>query len=136
MVCAGVSVNGIVVLVPQLEKLGGVHRYYYLQDGASVQYAHITRDHLDSIFQRRWIGRGGPMNWPLRSPDLTTLDFWIWGYLRDLVYIIKPQTKEQLHEAIAQKIKLVPADMCKRACEGVKRRWELCIQAISGHFEK
>ncbi|KAA6372772.1 MAG: hypothetical protein EZS28_031699 [Streblomastix strix] len=97
MVWAGVSVNGIVgphfftqnvnaesyvnvideVLVPQLEQWGGVHRYYYYYDGASVHYAHITRDHLDSIFQKRWIGSGGPMNWPPRSPDLTPVDFWL-----------------------------------------------------------
>ncbi|GBL73687.1 hypothetical protein AVEN_230681-1 [Araneus ventricosus] len=34
----------------------------------------------------RWIGRGGPVLWPPRSPDLTSLDFFLWGHLKELVY--------------------------------------------------
>jgi hypothetical protein len=29
---------------------------------------------LDVKFPGRWIGRGGPIAWPPRSPDLTPLD--------------------------------------------------------------
>jgi hypothetical protein len=34
----------------------------------------------------RCMGRGGPVNWPARSPDLNLLDFWLWGHLKPLVY--------------------------------------------------
>jgi len=34
----------------------------------------------------RWIGRGGPIPWPPRSPDLNSLDFFFWGYLKETVY--------------------------------------------------
>jgi hypothetical protein len=30
----------------------------------------------------RWIGRGGPVNWPARSPDLNTR---VWGFLIPLI---------------------------------------------------
>ena len=28
----------------------------------------------------------GPIVWPLRSPDLTPLDFFAWGFIKDVVY--------------------------------------------------
>ncbi|PNF43619.1 hypothetical protein B7P43_G03107, partial [Cryptotermes secundus] len=33
-------------------------------------------------FGNREIGRGGPITWPPRSPDLTPLDFFLWGIFR------------------------------------------------------
>ncbi|KAJ4429330.1 hypothetical protein ANN_26334 [Periplaneta americana] len=34
----------------------------------------------------RWIGRGGPVAWPAQSPDLTPLDFFLWGCMKEKVY--------------------------------------------------
>ena len=36
--------------------------------------------------QAEWIGRGGPIPWPPKSPDLNPLDFCVWGYAKGLVY--------------------------------------------------
>jgi len=41
---------------------------------------------LDETFPGRWVGRGGPTAWPPRSPDLTPLDFFAWGFIKDIVY--------------------------------------------------
>ena len=41
----------------------------------------------------RWIGRGGTINWPPRSPDLTPLDFCLWGLMKSEVY-----RKKWIHE--------------------------------------
>ncbi|GFV67556.1 uncharacterized protein TNCV_4622361 [Trichonephila clavipes] len=30
--------------------------------------------------------RGSPMPWPLRSPDITPLDFFLKGYVKNIVY--------------------------------------------------
>ncbi|GFX48299.1 hypothetical protein TNCV_4612991 [Trichonephila clavipes] len=40
----------------------------------------------------RLISRFGPVNWPPRSCDLTPLDYFLWGYVKSLVYADKPQT--------------------------------------------
>jgi hypothetical protein len=40
---------------------------------------------LDQQFPRSWIGRG-PAEWPLRSPNLSPLDFYLWGHLKAMVY--------------------------------------------------
>ncbi|KZC14193.1 hypothetical protein WN55_06624, partial [Dufourea novaeangliae] len=37
----------------------------------------------------------GPMLWPARSPDLTPLDFFVWGTLKDKVYKEVPITNAQ-----------------------------------------
>ncbi|PNF36768.1 hypothetical protein B7P43_G11153, partial [Cryptotermes secundus] len=39
------------------------------QDGASPHFFHRVRNHLDRELAGRSISRGGPISWPLRSPD-------------------------------------------------------------------
>ncbi|XP_076666296.1 uncharacterized protein LOC143367911 [Andrena cerasifolii] len=78
---------------------------FYQQDGAGPHYATIARDYLNQTFQDRWIGRGGPVAWPPRSPDMTPLDFFFWGYLKDEVYRQPVDTLEdivvRIHAAVA-----------------------------------
>jgi hypothetical protein len=62
-------------------------RIWYQQDGAPPHYAVIVRRYLDEVFPNRWVGRRGQTEWPTRSPDLTPLDFYLWGYLKSKVYV-------------------------------------------------
>jgi len=39
----------------------------------TLTYARIVRMFLNQRFPNRWIGRGGPVLWPPRSPDLIFL---------------------------------------------------------------
>uniref|UniRef100_A0A914CBY8 Tc1-like transposase DDE domain-containing protein n=1 Tax=Acrobeloides nanus TaxID=290746 RepID=A0A914CBY8_9BILA len=60
-------------------------------DGAPAHYSEDVRNLLDEHFPDRWIGRGteqhpAPYAWPPRSPDLTHMDFFFWGYLKSQVY--------------------------------------------------
>ncbi|GFV38866.1 uncharacterized protein TNCV_2814821 [Trichonephila clavipes] len=48
-------------------------RMWFQQDRAPSHYARHVREHLDRTFPNRWIGRGGPVAWPPRSPDLSPL---------------------------------------------------------------
>jgi len=41
---------------------------------------------LDAAFPNRWTGRDGPTPWPPLSPDITLLDFFLWGYVKDKVF--------------------------------------------------
>jgi hypothetical protein len=34
-----------------------------------------------------WFGRGGKIAWPPRSPDLTPLDFSVWGYIKEKGFV-------------------------------------------------
>jgi len=48
-------------------------------------HSHVRR-FLDATFPNRWTGRDGPTPWPPRSPDITPLDFFLWGYVKDKVF--------------------------------------------------
>jgi hypothetical protein len=70
--------------VPQIEHLQP--HIILQQDGAPPHCGLQVRECLDRTYPRRWIGRDGPMPWPPRSPDITPLDFFLWGYVKSNVF--------------------------------------------------
>jgi hypothetical protein len=48
-----------------------------------------VREYLNKSFPNRWLNRGGPVAWPPRSPDLTHLNYYLWGHMKTLVYETK-----------------------------------------------
>ena len=59
---------------------------YFQKDGATYHTSGETIDRLREKFPGRVIFRNGDYNWPPRSCDLTPLDFFHWGYVKDKVY--------------------------------------------------
>ncbi|KZC03837.1 hypothetical protein WN55_01768 [Dufourea novaeangliae] len=53
------------------------HTMWYQHDGCPTHYSLIARWELDEKFLNRRSGRGGPISWPARSPDLTPLDYFL-----------------------------------------------------------
>lgn len=111
------------------------HRLYFQQDGVPSYYSLVVREWLDQKFPNRWIGRSGPIEWPARSPDLTPPDFFLWGYLKNIVYRDKSSTLDELRNRIEQACAELEPLMLKKACRKVADRLELCITAEGGHFE-
>ena len=64
--------------------------------GAPSHYTRHVMQHLNDTFPNRWIGRGSTINWPPRSPDLTPLDFCLWGLMKSEVYRKKVDTRDEL----------------------------------------
>ena len=56
----------------------------FMQDGAPPHFSCFVTDVLNERLPDAWIGRGGPIPWPPRSPDLSPLDFFLSGTLRTL----------------------------------------------------
>ncbi|GFT36583.1 putative DD41D transposase [Trichonephila clavipes] len=92
---------------------------WFQQDGTTCHTAHATIDLLTDTFGDRLISRFGPVNWPLRSCDLTPLDYFLWGYVKSLVYADKPQTLDHLEENIRRVI----ADIRPQILEKVIENW-------------
>ncbi|EFN89314.1 hypothetical protein EAI_05291, partial [Harpegnathos saltator] len=63
---------------------------WFQQNGVPPHYAIRSREFLNRSFPSRWIGRRGAIEWSARSPDLSPLDFFLWGYLKNKVYATKP----------------------------------------------
>ncbi|KAJ4449984.1 hypothetical protein ANN_01391 [Periplaneta americana] len=72
----------------------------FLHDGAPAHFSRTARRNLDRRFPDRLIGRGGPIAWPPRSPDLNPLDFYLWGHLKSLVYSSPVPDLESLRNRI------------------------------------
>ena len=56
-----------------------MQRLWFQHHGAPAHFALDVREYLKNVFRNRWIGRGGLVQWPPRYPDLTAMDFFIWG---------------------------------------------------------
>jgi hypothetical protein len=71
---------------------------------SSVTEPHLIKpdlmQHFNDTFPHRWIGRGSTNNWPRRYPDLTPLDFYLWGWLKSEVYRRKVDTQDELLDDI------------------------------------
>ncbi|GFU69337.1 uncharacterized protein TNCV_3210011 [Trichonephila clavipes] len=96
-----------------------VPELWFQQDGATCHTARATIDLLKDTFGDRLISRFGPVNWPPRSCDLTPLDYFLWGYVKSLVYADKPQTLDHLEDNIRRII----ADIRPQMLEKVIENW-------------
>ncbi|GFW23427.1 DDE_3 domain-containing protein [Trichonephila clavipes] len=74
--------------IPELNN-HDVQELWFQQDGATCHTARATIDLLKDTFGDRLISRFGPVKWPPRSCDLTPLDYFLWGYVKSLVYADK-----------------------------------------------
>ncbi|GFX69307.1 uncharacterized protein TNCV_3564831 [Trichonephila clavipes] len=75
--------------IPELNN-HDVQELWFQQDGATCHPARATIDLLKDTFGDRLISRFGPVNWLPRYCDLTPLDYFLWGYVKLLVYADKP----------------------------------------------
>ena len=106
------------------------------QDGAPAHNAQIVTRHLNNVFPNRWIGTRGPIQWPARSPDLTPLDFFLWGYLKELVYQTRSDNIKDLKKKIGRACQTVTPNMIRAACtRELLRRSESCVAAEGAQFE-
>ncbi|MFR7076297.1 DUF4817 domain-containing protein [Streptococcus pneumoniae] len=107
---------------------------WFQQDGATCHTAHATMDILHERFPDMVISRGGDINWPPRSCDLTPLDFFLWGYLKSLVYANKPLNTDDLKVNIRNAIAQIEADMCSRVIENWTSRIRATKRSRGGHL--
>ncbi|GFW67085.1 transposable element Tc3 transposase [Trichonephila clavipes] len=90
---------------------------WFQQDGATCHTARATINLLKDTFGDRLISRFGPVNWPPRSCDLTPLDYFLWGYVKSLVYADKPQTLDHLEDNIHRVIADIRPQMLGKVIE-------------------
>ncbi|GFW20407.1 uncharacterized protein TNCV_4546741 [Trichonephila clavipes] len=100
---------------------------WFQQDGATYHTARATIDLLKDTFGDRLISRFGHVNWLPRSCDLPPLDYFLWGYVKSLVYAEdKPQTLDHLEDNIRRVI----ADIRPQMLEKVIEDWTTSEPAV------
>ncbi|KYN05077.1 hypothetical protein ALC62_04065 [Cyphomyrmex costatus] len=108
----------------------------YQQDGAPAHLHRDVRDVLNTRYRDRWIGQGGPIAWPPRSPDINVIDFFVWGYIKELVEPRRSGTENEAREAIVAAFETITPEMVHRATRSIVPRAELCIREEGRHFEQ
>jgi hypothetical protein len=75
------------LVIPQLDKEDQEGCIQFQQDGAPPHDHGEVREYLKTCFPGRWIDKAAPMAWPHLSPDLIPLDFFLWVFLTDRVFV-------------------------------------------------
>ena len=85
------------------EDIGNI---WFQQDGVKCHTAEATLDVLRPVFEDHIISRRADVVWSPRSCDLTPLDYYLWGAVKDKCYADKPETieasKDNIREAIGE----------------------------------
>ncbi|GFX38263.1 putative LOC100569746 [Trichonephila clavipes] len=117
-----------------IPELNDVQELWFQQDGATCHTACATIDLLKDTFGDRLISRFGPVNWPPRSCDLTLLDYFLWGYVKSLVYADKPQTLVHLEDNIRRVIADIRPQMLEKVIENWTSRLDYIRASRGSHM--
>lgn len=119
-------------LAPRLQDYG--EDLWFQQDGAPAHLARETLAMLRQYFPGRLISKFGDLNWPPRSPDLTAPDFFLWGYLKERVYLNDPKTLEDLKANIIREVDLITAEMLQSVMQSALERARVCESNAGNHL--
>lgn len=117
------------------------HGMWLQHDGALSHYVvtqgYARHDNLGRTFGNNWIRRDGPVAWPPRSPNLSSLDYFLWGATRSTVYDTAVNSEMDLVARIsiaAATISETP-NIFENVRQSMWRRCRACIHASGRHFE-
>lgn len=108
----------------------------FMHDGAPAHFALNVRGFLNVNYPNKWIGRGGPLRWPARSPDMNPLDYFLWGHIKQIVYKGDVQNRDLTWNLIRDAFISIPSEMLIRAVGDLPRRLQLCQENNGRHFEQ
>ncbi|GFV87892.1 transposable element Tc3 transposase [Trichonephila clavipes] len=122
-----------IFFIPEL-KNHDVQELWFQQDGATCHTARATIDLLKDTFGDRLISHFGPVSFPLRSCDLTPLDYFLWGYVKSLVYADKPQTLDHFEDNIRRVIAYIRPQMLEKVIENWTSRLDYIRASRDSHM--
>ncbi|PNF32015.1 hypothetical protein B7P43_G06576 [Cryptotermes secundus] len=117
---------------PQIEALQPEITF---QKDAPPHWSTIFGDALEKHFPGRWIGRGSQISWPPRSPDITPLDFFLWGYVKDIVYKTQVRDTDQLKTRLRDAITTVDVGMLSRTWQEIEYRLDILRATNGAHVQ-
>ena len=90
---------------------------------------------LYATFRNRWIGRDGPTPWPPRSPDITHLDFFLWGYVKDKVFSTPVPDITNLKARITYAFATITEHMLENTWREIDYRLDVLRATKGAHVE-
>lgn len=126
-------------VIPELEDRGiDPREVIYMHDGAPPHKPNFVQDMLNQHF-RGFIGPGdiqkALLKWPARSPDLNPLDFFLWGFVKDMVFLIENESIDELKFKIDEALDNITEQMLINVQINAEFRLNFCIDNNGEHFE-
>ena len=96
---------------------------------------------LNRVLQQCWIGRAAKgdnhlLPWPPRSLDLTPCDFFLWGFVKDSVYVPPlPKSLKELRDRITHAQQTIKAEMLHRVWDEFDYCVDVCRVIQGAHIE-
>lgn len=115
------------------EDIGNI---WFQQDGATCHTAEATLDVLRPVFEDRIISSRADVVWPPRSCDLTPLDYYLWGALKDECYADKPETIDALKDNIREAIGEIQLHTIDNVLKNWTDRVGYCMASRGSHLNE
>lgn len=112
-----------------------------MQDGARLHRTRAVFDYPEETFDDRLIAldypeaRGKGIEWPPYSPDLNLCDFFLWGFIKDLVYRKSFTDVDILEQAITDVFAQVETEMLANVAQNFGKRLSHIVFAGGATFE-
>ena len=125
-------------LFPQLQD---EPNFIWQQDGTPPHWHNYIRAWLNDVVTDCWIGHHGLddrayLQWSPRSRDFTPCDFFLWGFLKDKVYVPPlPANLPELRDRIRKAVVAVTPDMRINVWEELAYRLDVCHVTNGAHIE-
>ena len=87
-----------------------------------------------AAFPNHVISRFGDLPWPLRSPDLSMCDFYLWGFLKSRVYAGKPCTLGESKTAICENIQELGEETLVKVETNFRKQLQICARENGHHL--
>ena len=97
--------------------------------------AEATLDVLSPIFEDRIISREANVVWP-RCCDLTPLDYYLWGAVKDKCYVDKPDTIDPLKDNIREAIGEIQLHTIDNVFKNWTDRVGYCMASRGSHLNE
>lgn len=126
-------------IIPTLREVVPNDRFnnlWFQQDGCPAHNSRQVQTFLTETFGEKIISTNGPVRWPARSPDLTPLDFYLWGFVKNEVYEFNPPENRQVLELRTRNIiSHINRNTIHRVTRNVEKKCQRCIDKNGRHFE-
>jgi len=105
--------------------------YVWQQDSAPSHKSKQTQDWCKANLKKFW-----PWTiWPPSSPDLSPLDYGIWGNVERKACARSHRNVDELKASVEEHWASMEEDFIKRTCSAFRPRLEAMLEAGGGHFE-
>ena len=119
------------VVIPWCNQVAGGRPWVWQQDSAPAHKSKETQAWL----QKECYDFVPFSQWPLSSPDLNPLDYFVWSYVENITNMTSYNTKASLIAAIRRVFAELPPALVEKACSQFLICIEVVIEAEGGYIE-